>query len=156
MLIARMLLVSLLSILINRFSSIKIGPKMQFVLMIGALRGGISYALAMNYNDSREQRAILTATLVSILFPIFMCGLPLPFILNKLGLVSETKPAKENELFIKQEARKMNMWRKIDIQYLTPLLVRKSTVNEENIANVSFIQELGAKQGILDATIELK
>lgn len=100
MLIARMLLVSLLSILINRFSSIKIGPKMQFVLMIGALRGGISYALAMNYNDSREQRAILTATLVSILFPIFMCGLPLPFILNKLGLVSESKPAKENVIFL--------------------------------------------------------
>ncbi|MES1904627.1 MAG: sodium:proton antiporter activity, partial [Paramarteilia canceri] len=89
MFLARVASVYILSTLLSSVSSIKIGKKYKIIIIVAGLRGGISYALAMNYYDSREQRAVLTATIVSIIAPIIICGFPLPFLMTKLGIQSK-------------------------------------------------------------------
>jgi len=86
-LVGRALNIYPLSAIVNRYRSVQIDRKMQFIMFFSGLRGAIAFALALNVPSSHSN-LMVTTTLAVVLFTIIVFGggtLPLLSILNVQG-----------------------------------------------------------------------
>jgi len=79
-----------LSALVNVRRSNKISFKMQIMIFFSSLRGAIAFALALNIN-TKHSDLIITTTLSIVIITTVFCGCSTKFMLDKLGLVSDSE-----------------------------------------------------------------
>ncbi|GIX69764.1 hypothetical protein CDAR_417911 [Caerostris darwini] len=101
-LVARALTVFPLSIFVNFFREHEITAKMMFIMWYSAIRGAVTFALALRFDFEEEKRnVIITTTLVIVLFTTIIFGgstIPLLKCLQKRESIKKKKEDCQSEI----------------------------------------------------------
>ncbi|KAG8587048.1 hypothetical protein GDO81_005549 [Engystomops pustulosus] len=165
-LIWRAMGVFILTLIINRFRTIQLTPKDQFIVAYGGLRGAICFSLVFLLPDTAvfpRKKLFITAVIVVIFFTVFIQGITIRPLVEFLNV----KRADKKQQIISEEIHNRfldhvkagiedicghwghnyckDKFKYIDQKFLRKLLVRE---NEPKSSIVSLYKKLEIKQAI--------
>ncbi|XP_065913305.1 sodium/hydrogen exchanger 8-like [Dysidea avara] len=145
--------------LVNKFRSVKINRRMQFIMWFSGLRGAIAFALALNLEEyvtegifsEENYHYVVTTTLVIVLFTIvFLGGSTLPLLkllkaesdstedvtLSKTEELGTAVTVSLDDSSQKWPSISVHGFSKLDYRFISPFLTRRFTRSEVREARI--------------------